>query len=427
MNAADLSSRQTVLRNALIATAVVALLVVALCIAVDLVVAHSLQASAATRLQQSLSSLQAESNVFPLQEPDLDDPVVGWRVDAGGHVTASSPAAPALPPAARTAASPTPLSLSGAEFLVAGAPLSGGGRIVVGESLASVSRATTTLIVAEAIVAPILLVLVLGGAMVFGRRVVRPLERAHQLQLDFTADASHELRTPLSVMEAETSLALSQTRSPDADSTTLQRLLGETRRMRDIVEDLLWLARFDSAPRSPRHELVDVAASAEVAAERFEAVAESRGQRLDVVTAAEGACLIDAPPEWIDRLAGVLLDNACRYTPSGGRVRIAVTASGGHVKLLVEDSGPGIPPGERSRIFDRFRRLSASGEGAGLGLAIGDAVVRATRGRWEIGVSEAGGASVAVVWPLAGAGLVDRREVEGGARALGDGTHGVVP
>jgi signal transduction histidine kinase len=427
LSVADSGSRRSVLRNALIATATVAILVIALCVAVDAVVARSLQASAETRLQQSLGSFQSESAVFPLQEPDLDDPVVGWRVDATGRVTASSPGAPALPAVARTATSPTSVRLDGADFLVAGTALGGGNRIVVGESLASVSRATNTLVIAEVIVAPVLLVLVFGGAMLFGRRVVRPLERAHRLQLEFTADASHELRTPLSVMEAETSLALSQTRRPDADTTTLQRLLGETRRMRGIVEDLLWLARFDSAPRAPRHELVDVAASAEVAAARFEAVAGSRGQRLDVVTAPEGAALIDAPPEWIDRLAGVLLDNACRYTPSGGRVRIAVATAGSHVRLLVEDSGPGIPAAQRSRVFDRFRRLSTDGEGAGLGLAIGDAVVRATKGRWEVGASAEGGASVAVVWPLAGAGLVDGREVEGAARALGDGTHGVVP
>ncbi len=69
------------------------------------------------------------------------------------------------------------------------------------------------------------------------------------------------------------------------------------------------------------------------------------------------------------------------------------------MRLTVDDSGPGIPPEERPRIFDRFHRATEGPSGAGLGLAIADAVVRATNGRWEIGSSPAGGASISVTWP----------------------------
>ena len=115
--------------------------------------------------------------------------------------------------------------------------------------------------------------------------------------------------------------------------------------------------------------------------------------------------LISAPPEWIDRLAGVLVDNACRHAGPDGRVRIQVRAQGSRVSLTVEDSGPGIPEAERPHLFDRFHRAVQAREGdpagqhgAGLGLAIGDSIVRSTGGRWHVGDSPLGGALISVSW-----------------------------
>ena len=108
--------------------------------------------------------------------------------------------------------------------------------------------------------------------------------------------------------------------------------------------------------------------------------------------------VINASSEWLDRLLGVLLDNACKYAPEQGRITVGVAAERNRVRLVVEDSGPGIPSHEQHRIFDRFHRASDV-PGAGLGLAIADAVVRLTHGRWEIGGSaQLGGASMAVSW-----------------------------
>jgi two-component system sensor histidine kinase TctE len=108
--------------------------------------------------------------------------------------------------------------------------------------------------------------------------------------------------------------------------------------------------------------------------------------------------LISAPPEWIDRLVGVLVDNACRYAGPDGTIRILVRAQGSRVSLTVEDSGPGIPEADRPQLFDRFHRASEQGPGAGLGLAIGDSIVRSTGGRWHIGDSALGGALMSVSW-----------------------------
>jgi signal transduction histidine kinase len=79
-------------------------------------------------------------------------------------------------------------------------------------------------------------------------------------------------------------------------------------------------------------------------------------------------------------------------------VAVGVAVEGRRVRLTVDDSGPGIPEAERDRIFDRFHRATDQPGGAGLGLAIADAIVRATGGHWHIGISPAGGASVSVGW-----------------------------
>lgn len=108
--------------------------------------------------------------------------------------------------------------------------------------------------------------------------------------------------------------------------------------------------------------------------------------------------IIDAPAEWLDRLVSVLVDNACRYAGEGGNVRLSVAGFAGLAVLTVDDSGPGIPEAERERVLKRFHRASDTPGGAGLGLAIADAVVSATGGSWLIGTAPSGGARVQVTW-----------------------------
>ncbi|MBO0825333.1 MAG: sensor histidine kinase, partial [Actinobacteria bacterium] len=104
------------------------------------------------------------------------------------------------------------------------------------------------------------------------------------------------------------------------------------------------------------------------------------------------------PPDWIDRLAGVLMDNACRFAGPGGTIRISAAQRGSRVTLTVEDSGPGVPAEMRPHIFDRFHRSTEQGGSAGLGLAIADSIVRWTHGHWHISDSDLGGALFEVSW-----------------------------
>jgi signal transduction histidine kinase len=328
-------------------------------------------------------------------------PLLVWTVHSDSRLTSSNQNA-ALPARYYSVQGPQTISLGGTPIRVAGTTV-GSERLVVGISMDNVDQARSTLIEAEAIVGPILLVAVFLGALTIGRRVAAPIEMVRQRQMEFTADASHELRTPLSVIEATTTLALSKERDGAWYRSAFERVHAESQRIRRLVEDLLWLARFDATGGQPDTAPVDLGVLARQATDRFKTLAEARDLSIRV-SVPEDSAVVSAPPEWLDRLLGVLLDNACKYAGPGGTVDVAVRPEGGRVRLVVDDSGPGIPAEERPRIFDRFHRATERPDGAGLGLAIADAVVRATSGHWEIGSSPAGGASMSVTWPRALAG-----------------------
>ena len=331
-----------------------------------------------------------------------------WRARPGIAAVALTAGAPALPAGrVRAGSGPATVRLGASTFRLDQARR-GGSWLVAGQSLAEQQHTMNVLRGGEALVGPVLLLAMFAGSLIIGLRALSPVEQSRRRQLEFTADASHELRTPLSVISAEIGIALSAPR-PAADyQAALRRIGDESQRLRRIVEDLLWLARFDSQPPPPGDEPLDLCTIAGQCADRFQAIAHS--QSLDIsVTAPPGpAAWISAPPEWIDRLAGVLVDNACRYAGPGGTVRLGVSARGSRVSLTVEDSGPGIPAAQRHRLFDRFHRASSDGAagqggGAGLGLAIADSIVRSTGGHWRIGESPLGGALFEVSWRRPGA------------------------
>ena len=396
--------RSASIRVALAATIVVAALYLAIAVAVVTLVTRDLTAQIDQHLDDTLGHLLGEQLGRPDRGGGFDVPPGGgpfgpimivWTVHPDGTISSTDPNA-TLPTEYRSVARPETISIGSASVRVIGAAL-GDQYVVIGQSTDTISQAQSTLILSEILIAPALLLLVFLGAVTIGRRVAAPIEHARQRQLEFTADASHELRTPLSVIEAQTSLALAQDRQVEWYRTAFRRVDGESKRIRRIVEDMLWLARFDATRSRPPAEPVDLGLLAAQTADRFHAVAEARHLRLDVGAAQEGT-IVTVPPEWLDRLLGVLLDNACKYSPDGGSVRVSVGGDGNRVRLSVDDSGSGIPEAERGRIFDRFHRATDAPGGAGLGLAIADAIVRATNGRWRIGTSSAGGASMSVSW-----------------------------
>jgi len=391
----------------------------------DLLVEHRLEVQVDARLSQRLEEARlVPTDRLPSGLPtdgDDDDaaPVFVWEVSPAGGGRALVPGAPRLPVRRWVPGHTDELTVGSTPFRFHAAR-DGNVVLVAGASVAQITSIRDDLLVSEGILAGVLLLAVYLGAFAVGVKASAPVEEIRLRQAEFTADASHELRTPLSVIEAEVELALSRPRTGSSYRDTLGRVAGEGRRLRRIVDDLLWLARADTEDQSTAPQRSAVDAVARSCVDRFQAVAAGRRVSLTFDGSAVPGPVIDAAPEWVDRLVGVLVDNACKFAGSGGAVAVRVAARGNRCVLQVDDSGPGIPPAERSRVFDRFHRADDASGGTGLGLAIADSVVRRTHGRWNVGDSPLGGTRMEVSWKAA-TGLVHPSAATGSESGRGLG------
>lgn len=229
------------------------------------------------------------------------------------------------------------------------------------------------------------------------------LDGALAQQRQFLADAAHELRTPIARMRARVEVALLEARTATPD--VLDALEKELRAMSQQVDELLQLARADAtgddAMAAPMRLFLDDLLADE--APRWQPQAQQLGRQLSIVALEEAP--VQGEASLLSRLMGVLVDNALRYGTVGGQVRLAVRAEGTFARLDVEDDGPGVPPADRERVFDRFFRGEAArhqrADGSGLGLAIAAWIVRRHQGQIEVGDSDLGGARFTVRLPLA--------------------------
>jgi signal transduction histidine kinase len=236
----------------------IALVYVGVVVVFDVVVSHRLVVQVDGRLTDRLADAArhpaasgATNNVDNARDVD-DAPIYLWQASAGGPPTALTPGAPALP---STVWSPHggPITVHVAQsFFRLESQRLDGHWLIVGQSLHEVTHVQSVLREVEVIAGPPLLIAVFFGTLLIGLKASDPVEEARRRQLEFTADASHELRTPLSVIEAEVSLSLQATRGEAEYRDTLERVRQESLRLRTIVEDLLWLSRFDAAPPPPR-------------------------------------------------------------------------------------------------------------------------------------------------------------------------------
>jgi signal transduction histidine kinase len=211
------------------------------------------------------------------------------------------------------------------------------------------------------------------------------LKAAHQTQTDFVANVSHELRTPLTAIKGmiET-LRGGAIEDPEVRDPFLATVEAETDRMVRMVNDLLTLTRADSDALNLNLEPIDAAQLAQSVVNRLAYQAEDKGIRLQVVASPECPQVLGDN----DRLEQVLLnllDNAIKYSEAGGTVKMTVRlAQNDGVEIQVCDEGMGIAPEHLSRIGERFYRAdrarSRADGGAGLGLAIAQALIRAQGG-----------------------------------------------
>ncbi len=228
-------------------------------------------------------------------------------------------------------------------------------------------------------------------------RLLARLDKAFLAQRAFIADAAHELRSPLTALRLQLQL-LDRAPDPVARRCARERLGAAVERSIHLVEQLLTLARSDPGEASPALEPVDLAVVAAAAISDSRILAMTR--HIDIGLDAEPSSVVQGESEALRTLARNLIDNAVRYTPPGGSVAVRCRPTADGAVLEVIDTGPGISPADRERVFDRFyRHPGATENGTGLGLAIVKAIADRHAAHVRLAEAPNGGLRVTVNFP----------------------------
>jgi signal transduction histidine kinase len=239
----------------------------------------------------------------------------------------------------------------------------------------------------------------------------RALSHAYETQIgiearrrQFFAELSHELRTPATVIRGEAEVALRNRTDSTAQSEALARIIDATSELGGRIQDLLDAARggpLDYALCIRSEPLRDIV---EAAVKQMQAVAEHRELQLEFDPGdAQRVCLVDADRERLQQALLIVLDNALRYSPGGGVVRVEIGADAEHWLVNIDDQGPGMAAAELERAFEPNYR-GASGrqhapQGHGLGLAIALRILQGLGGSIELSNRESGGLRASIALP----------------------------
>jgi heavy metal sensor kinase len=238
-------------------------------------------------------------------------------------------------------------------------------------------------------------------AIVFNEVLGRLEESFEQLKR-FTSDASHEMRTPLTAMRSVGEVALHDHLQPDQYREVIGSMLEEGDRLTRLLESLLTLARSDQAHAPLLRKTMDASVLARETGELMRSLTEERGQTLTVE--AEGPLMVEAEPDSLRQALVNLLDNAIKYTPAGGTIRLRTyLAPSDEVVIEVSDTGLGIASEHQTKVFDRFYRIDKARAretgGVGLGLALARSAVDLNGGRIELESEPGEGSTFRVVLP----------------------------
>lgn len=212
-------------------------------------------------------------------------------------------------------------------------------------------------------------------------------------QRDFVANASHQLRTPLTGLKLRLEAIRDEGGTAAAQAAKGER---EVDRLNALVDDLLELARASSTEHTA--SLLDLGEAAVAASERWAATVAEKGKHIKAE--AQTGATVWADPADIAHIFDNLIENAIRYSSDASEIAVVANDQDGHATLIVSDSGPGIPPDEQARVFERFYRGTngrRAGAGTGLGLAIVDELAR----RWggQVRLLDGPGTRVEASWP----------------------------
>lgn len=234
---------------------------------------------------------------------------------------------------------------------------------------------------------------------------VTELRRLETVRRDFVTNVSHELKTPLTAIRGLLETMTDDSESMDATTRTrfLERATNQVMRLSNIVSDLLTLGRFESEKTSVEMEPLDWRQLVRDAAKAVAHMAEEKGVTL-LSSLPDRDVLINGDEDALNMLVTNLLDNAIKYTPAGGGVKVSLTFDGGEAKLEVDDSGIGIPEHDLDRIFERFYRVDKARSrdlgGTGLGLSIVKHITLVHGGRLGVQSDEGRGSQFHVWLPL---------------------------
>ena len=278
--------------------------------------------------------------------------------------------------------------------------------VQVGRSLEKHQEQLRTLLIVLIVTAGGGLVLAAAGGLFVAGRALRPVRDAFSRQRAFVADASHELRTPLTllrgnaeILQLKAGAALST-----ADSQALAEIIRQTGDVERLIGDLSTLARMDEGSLVLQPTVVDVSSLLGGVADNARTLAGNKPLKIDLQMEPDMRLVADEGR--LRELLLALVDNAVRYTPSGGTITLRGAGGASHIELSVSDTGPGIPPQHIDRVFERFHRVDPSRSrqqgGSGLGLAIARAIAEAHGGTIIASSSQGNGATFTVQLPRRG-------------------------
>ncbi|MDB5097857.1 MAG: two-component sensor histidine kinase [Cyanobacteria bacterium RYN_339] len=294
------------------------------------------------------------------------------------------------------------ITVGGRHMRVVRIALPAGGTVVVARNTAGTDELRSLFSLGLALAVPLALLLTAVAGRFLAGKAARPVKVMLEHQRRFMADASHELRTPLAVILSSAEVALEDPHPTlEAQADSLARVGRTGRRMAHLVDDLLFLSQSEGLARAEW-----------LAFDLAELLADLVEERQAVASATDVTIQLDAPavleveaePTQLGRGIGNLIDNAVKFSPAGGTVRVQLLDEGGRgCAVAVHDEGPGIPPEEHAHVFERFYRGRAvTATGTGLGLSIARAIAVAHGGRLTL-VSTVGHGSTFTLW-LAGKG-----------------------
>jgi len=229
-------------------------------------------------------------------------------------------------------------------------------------------------------------------------RMLERLDAAFEAQRQFLADAGHAIKTPLTVLRGDLDVALRRPRSFDEYRGVLGQSLQDIQDISGLAEDLITLARSDSGALGVALQDLPVEGLLRQVAKTFEGAAARAGVALIIEPCPHLAVRADAA--LLERALCNLVDNAINYAARQGRVALSAAPAEAGVAVRVRDDGPGIPPAERGRVFERFYRGEAGrrrAAGSGLGLAIAQAIMQRLGGRVEIASEPDCGTTVTLI------------------------------